>query len=142
MLGSTDTNIVAEGVDGINGVPGKSAYELARLHGFTGDETTWLESLVGPEGPRGLQGATGLQGPIGATGPQGPQGIQGPKGDTGETGPKGDTGATGPQGPQGPAGKDGVDGQNGVTPTISINQDGYWVINGEVTNVKARGENA
>ena len=37
-------------------------------------------------------------------------------------------------------GKDGVDGKDGVTPTVEINADGYWVINGEVTNVKARGK--
>ena len=27
----------------------------------------------------------------------------------------------------------------GETPTVEINADGYWVINGEVTNVKAQG---
>ena len=30
-------------------------------------------------------------------------------------------------------------GENGTTPTISINKDGYWVINGEVTDVNAYG---
>lgn len=35
------------------------------------------------------------------------------------------------QGPQGEPGKDGI------TPTIEISDDGYWVINGEKTNVKA-----
>lgn len=43
---------------------------------------------------------------------------------------------------KGADGKDGVDGENGkdgVTPTISINEDGYWVINGTVTDVKAVG---
>ena len=32
-------------------------------------------------------------------------------------------------------------GPSGNTPTISINADGYWVINGEVSNIKAAGEN-
>ena len=42
-------------------------------------------------------------------------------------------------------GKDGRDGQNGQngqdgqTPTITINADGYWVINGVNTGVKAQG---
>ena len=31
----------------------------------------------------------------------------------------------------------GKDGKDGVTPTIAISDDGYWVINGEKTNVKA-----
>lgn len=38
-------------------------------------------------------------------------------------------------------GKDGKDGKDGLTPTIEISEDGYWVINGEKTNVKAEGGN-
>ena len=34
----------------------------------------------------------------------------------------------------------GEDGKDGLTPTIEISQDGYWVINGEKTNVKAEGK--
>ena len=72
---------------------GKSAYELAKIHGFTGTEAEWLASLVGPQGPQGVQGIQGIQGPkgetgpqgkVGATGPQGPQGIQGIQGEKGE----------------------------------------------------------
>ncbi len=33
-----------------------------------------------------------------------------------------------------------AEGQDGSTPTVTINNDGYWVINGEVTDVKAQGE--
>ena len=44
-------------------------------------------------------------------------------------------GANGEQGIQ------GLPGENGVTPTISINDQGYWVINGEATNFKAQGDN-
>lgn len=33
----------------------------------------------------------------------------------------------------------GADGEDGATPTVSINEDGYWVINGQVTDVKAEG---
>ena len=43
----------------------------------------------------------------------------------------------GPQGPQGEKGEQGEAGKDGITPTISISEDGYWVINGEKTNVKA-----
>ena len=35
---------------------------------------------------------------------------------------------------------DGEDGTDGVTPTISINANGYWVINGSVSEYKAVGE--
>ncbi len=41
---------------------------------------------------------------------------------------------------KGADGTNGTDGSNGITPTIEINDDGYWVINGVATNVKARGE--
>ncbi len=34
-----------------SGTAGKSAYEIALEHGFTGSETEWLESLTGPQGP-------------------------------------------------------------------------------------------
>ena len=41
------------------------------------------------------------------------------------------------KGVAGKDGKDGKDGANGVTPTIS--EDGYWVVNGQKTDIKARG---
>ena len=44
------------------------------------------------------------------------------------------------RGPQGEQGEKGDAGENGTTPTITINEDGYWVINGVVTDVKAEGE--
>lgn len=50
---------------------------------------------------------------------------------------KGDTGPTGPSGAQGEKGKDGEDGES---PTITISDDGYWVINGVKSNVKATGQ--
>lgn len=53
---------------------------------------------------------------------------------------KGDTGPTGPSGAQGEKGKDGKDGDDGESPTITISDDGYWVINGVKSNVKATGE--
>lgn len=33
-----------------------------------------------------------------------------------------------------------IKGEDGVTPTISIDNDGFWVINGDKTNVNAKGE--
>ena len=38
-------------------------------------------------------------------------------------------------------GEKGNDGKDGITPTISISEDGFWVINDEKTNKKAIGEN-
>ncbi len=46
------------------------------------------------------------------------------------------------EGEQGPQGEQGPKGEDGLTPTISISEDGYWVINGEKTNVKAEGSSA
>lgn len=80
------------GETGATGANGKSAYEVAVDEGYTGTESEWLASLVGPQGPTG---ATGEQGPKGDTGEQG---ETGPKGDTGEQGPKGDKGDKGDPG--------------------------------------------
>ena len=71
---------------------GKSAYQIAVEHGFSGTETEWLASLKGPVGETGLQGAQGIQGPQGERGPAGADGAAGPQG------PKGDTGAAGSNG--------------------------------------------
>ena len=52
-------------------------------------------------------------------------------------------GQNGKDGIDGQDGKDGVDGQNGkdgAAATIEINAEGYWVINGVPTDVKAKGE--
>ena len=38
------------------------------------------------------------------------------------------------------SGKDGENGKDGVTPTVEISDDGFWIINGEKTTVKAQGE--
>lgn len=60
--------------------------------------------------------------------------LRGPQGE------KGEQGEQGPQGEKGEQGEQGEAGTPGTTPTITINEDGYWVINGEVTDVKAEGE--
>lgn len=41
-------------------VRGKSAYEIAKDHGFTGTEEEWLESLKGDKGQNGLNGKDGV----------------------------------------------------------------------------------
>ena len=114
---------------------GKSAYEIAKEHGFKGTEKEWLDSLKGergekgeqgPKGDKGDQGEVGPQGPQGEKGDQGPEGPMGPQGPKGEAfkyedfteeqlaslvgpkGEKGDQGEVGPQGPQGIQGEDGV----------------------------------
>lgn len=103
------------------GPTGKSAYEIALMEGFVGNEAAWLASLVGEQGPQGLTGPTGPQGPTGPAGPTGAtgaQGLKGDKGDTGNTGPagpKGDTGDPGPTGATGPQGPQGIQGLTGAT---------------------------
>ena len=60
--------------------------------------------------------------------------LRGPQGE------KGEQGEQGPQGEKGEQGEQGEAGAPGATPSITINEDGYWVINGEVTDVKAEGQ--
>lgn len=50
------TGIRINGVDADLALDGKSAYELARDHGFEGTEEEWLASLEGPAGPQGEPG--------------------------------------------------------------------------------------
>lgn len=51
--------VIPNGPDGENGL---SAYEIAVLNGFVGNEAAWLASLVGPTGATGATGATGEPG--------------------------------------------------------------------------------
>ena len=50
---------------------------------------------------------------------------------------RGVAGKDGQNGQDGQPGRDGQNGTNGITPTIS--EDGYWVINNQKTDIKARG---
>jgi hypothetical protein len=59
-------------------------------------------------------------------GPPGPQGEKGDKGDPGEKGEKGDTGPQGPQGERGPAGNDGL------TPILTLGENGHLYVDYEV----------
>ena len=129
-INGKDTGKKAQGETGATGATGADGITPTIKDGFwwIGDVNTNIPA-TGPQGPQGPQGDKGDTGETGATGPQGPQGD---KGDTGETG------ATGPQGPQGDKGDTG---EQGPAATIYISEDGYWVINGVKTEVKAEGVN-
>ena len=61
---------------------GKSAYELAVEHGFTGTEEQWLLSLHGADGRDGVDGANGRDGRDGVDGQPGADGKDGKDGIT------------------------------------------------------------
>ena len=67
------------GPAGDPGIPGLSAYQVAVLNGFIGNEIEWLASLKGSNGDPGAPGTPGSKG------------DKGDKGDTGEAGPAGYT---------------------------------------------------
>lgn len=60
-----------QGAAGQDGANGKSAYELALEHGFSGTVEEWLESLKGEQGIQGPQGEDGEQGTAGQDGSNG-----------------------------------------------------------------------
>lgn len=67
-------NMELDDIEKINiGLPGKSAYEIAKEAGFQGTKEEWLASLKGEKGDQGEDGK------------QGPEGPPGEKGDPGET---------------------------------------------------------
>ena len=118
----------ADGQDGQDGQDGKDGYvpSIEIRDGY------WY--IDGVNTGQAAQGEKGEQGEQGPQGPQGEQGEQGPAGEQGPQGPQGEQGPQGPAGEQGPAGADG-------TASITISEDGYWVINGVKTDVIARGQN-
>ena len=135
----TDTEIIAQGVPGVRGA---SAYEVAVKNGFTGTEKEWLNSLIGSDGAMGPQGPKGDIGPMGLKGDKGDKGdpgidgqpgLQGPRGEPGPKGAdfkysdftaeqlaalKGPQGLQGPIGPTGPQGPQGVKGDTGAGLTL------------------------
>ena len=108
-----------QGIQGPAGTDGLSAYEVAVLAGFGGDETQWLLTLKGDQGDTGPQGPAGLTGPAGPIGPQGEQGIAGPIGPQGPAGPQGIQGLQGPAGPKGDTGEQGPAGPSVINDTLS-----------------------
>ena len=98
---------------------------------------------VKAEGEKGDTGAQGEKGDKGDTGAQGEKGDKGDTGAQGEKGDKGDTGAQGEKGDKGDTGAEGEKGEPGVpgeAPTFEVSDDGYWIINGILTEYKATGE--
>ena len=130
-----------DGLPGVNGSHGLSAYEIAQEAGFTGTKAEWLASLVGTPGQDGTDGAQGAPGINGRSAYElavesGFEGsledwlasLVGPKGQDGKSayelavglGFEGDEATwilslKGDKGEPGPKGEDGVDGIDGVT---------------------------
>ena len=116
-----------DGAPGATGPTGMSAYDLARVDGYTGpDVQAWLLSLKGDKGDTGAPGAKGdtgapgAKGDTGAPGAKGDTGAPGAKGDTGAPGAKGDTGAPGGKGDPGAPGDKGDKGDQGVAGPILL----------------------
>ena len=136
---------------------------------FTDGKTTTFTVTNGTDGSNGQDGKDGVDGAPGKDGTNGVNGKDGKDGNgissiekttegsvdtytvtytNGDTyiftvtnGQDGAPGENGKDGTNGVNGKDGKDGEDGTTPTIGIDEDGYWVINGITTNVLARGTN-
>lgn len=92
-----------QGLPGENGADGKSAYDIAKEHGYLGSEEDWLATLKGAKGDQGERGE------------QGPQGIQGPAGENGADGAP------------------GKDGKDGLTTAIKIGESTYTQTAGTIT---------
>ena len=121
-IGETNTGIKAEGKDSSNGSNGSN----------------------GTNGKDGKDGKDGITPTISADGywiVNGQKTDVKAKGTDGTNGQNGSNGTNGKDGKDGTNGKDGKDGKDGVTPTITINSEGYWVINGQTSTTKAKAEN-
>lgn len=122
-----------DGAKGEKGDPGPVHVPVVEL-----DENGFLhvdgEAL--PYCLKGQPGKDGEPGRDGNPGAPGQNGARGPQGDTGPAGPQGPKGDRGPAGPQGPPGKDG---SSADAPTVSINDDGYLVVNGNAVGPCLKG---
>jgi len=169
-IGETNTGIKAEGKDGSNGSNGSNGTNgKDGKDGKDGITPTisadgyWVVNgqktdikAKGTDGTNGSNGSNGTNGKDGKDGKDGitptisPDGywvVNGQKtdikakGTDGTNGQNGSNGTNGKDGKDGTNGKDGKDGKDGITPTITINSEGYWVINGQVSTTKAKAEN-
>ena len=93
----------------LNGVDGKSAYQVWLDNGNTGTETDFLNWLKGKDGK---DGANGVDGKDGVNGVDGKDGTNGKDGLNGKDGADGKDGANGADGKDGANGQDGVDGKS------------------------------
>jgi hypothetical protein len=129
------------GEAGAAGSRGESAYQVAVDSGFSGDESAWLDSLIGDTGPKGDagdRGAAGAKGDDGRRGSKWSAGSATPPSPSADdmwlktsgsvyrfggsswtdagvdlTGPQGAKGATGAKGNTGAKGDTGVKGDTG-----------------------------
>lgn len=104
-----------DGAPGADGEDGRSAYDIARDHGYGGTETQWLASLKGEKGDRGEQGLKGDPGDDGAPGQDGQPGAPGTPGQDGADGAPGLPGTPGADGQDGAPGTPGADGEDGAS---------------------------
>ena len=168
-IGETNTGIKAEGKDGSNGSNGSNGTNgKDGKDGKDGITPTisadgyWVvngqKTNIKAKGTDGTNGQNGSNGTNGKDGKDGKDGITPTisadgywvvngqktnikaKGTDGTNGQNGSNGTNGKDGKDGTNGKDGKDGKDGVTPTITINSEGYWVINGQTSTTKAKGE--
>ena len=128
-VNNTPLNFYIDGQGYVNGAPLITASnilmfanELRGPQGDPGPAGRDGQSIVGPQGERGLPGLPGRDGIDGKSivGPQGPPGLPGRDGESivgppGERGPPGEPGKS-IVGPPGRDGKDGVDGKSIVGP--------------------------
>ena len=140
-INGTSLGIKATGEDGkeIEIQKGTSAIEWR----YVGEEN-W-KTLVE------LSALTGAQGETGATGEKGKDGINGATWYSGTTTPAEAQGVNGDfyldtttwtvykKVDNAWTSQGSIKGQDGTTPTVTINNDNYWVINGTVTAIKATG---
>lgn len=115
-VSQTVGTVLGTGLQGDQGIPGASAYDVWVAEGNIGTEQDFLDSLVST-----VPGPQGVQGPVGPQGVQGIQGIQGVKGDTGDVGP---------QGPQGNTGATGTDGESAYAVAVAngfVGTEAAWL---------------
>ena len=148
VINGITTNVLARGTngtdgqdgkDGVDGAPGKDGKDGAP--GKDGKDGNGIESVekTSSDGKTDTYTVTFTDGKT--TTFTVTNGTDGSNGQDGKDGVDGAPGKDGKDGVDGAPGKDGKDGVDGTTPTIGIDEDGYWVINGITTNVLARGTN-
>ncbi|MBQ7355822.1 MAG: leucine-rich repeat protein, partial [Clostridia bacterium] len=111
-----------------NNVTMMSAYAEAQELGFEGTLEEFIELISGKDGAAGKPGADGKDG-VGISNV-----LLDSKGSLIVVLSNGTTIDCGKV-----VGSDGKDGVDGITPTVEISDDGYWVINGVKTDYKAIG---
>lgn len=92
----------------------EEAYDKAKILGFKGTLSEFIELLSGKDGTDGKDGIDGKDGLNGKDGANGIDGKDGLNGKDGADGAPGKDGKDGVNGVDGKDGKDGVDGKNGV----------------------------